>query len=72
MAGFLLGKLLMSNTEPQPKKYRVLKAYQCPRTKVWKQVKETVELLPSEATFLLNSGKLEPVKNTRKEVKHAE
>lgn len=40
-------------------KYKVLQPYQCPNRKCWHQPKETVELLPCEAYFLLLSGKVE-------------
>jgi hypothetical protein len=40
-------------------KHRVLKAYQCPNTKKWHAIDAEVELLPSEAQFLILSGHLD-------------
>ncbi|RBO82639.1 hypothetical protein [Marinomonas aquiplantarum] len=39
-------------------KYQVKAPYQCPNTKHWHQVGDRVELLPSEADFLMLSGKI--------------
>lgn len=38
--------------------YTVLSPYQCPNHKHWHQKGATVELLPSEAEFLILSGKV--------------
>jgi len=39
-------------------KYAVVSPYQCPNHKHWHQKGETVELLASEAEFLILSGKI--------------
>ncbi|WP_394179614.1 hypothetical protein [Marinomonas posidonica] len=38
--------------------YQVKAPYRCPNTQHWHQVGDSVELLPSEADFLMLSGKI--------------
>lgn len=45
------------NVNPR-KQYTVLKPYQCANTRHWLQKNDSVELLPCEAEFLKNNGKI--------------
>ena len=47
--------------------YNVLSPYQCPNHKHWHSKGETVDLFPSEAEFLILSGKVALATNTAKQ-----
>lgn len=47
-------------------KYTVISPYQCPNQKHWYPINTTVDLLPSEAEFLILSGKVALATTTAK------
>jgi len=59
----------MSSKKPPNSRqtYNVLSPYQCPNHKHWHEKGGTVDLLPSEAEFLILSNKVALATNTAKQ-----
>jgi hypothetical protein len=58
---------MATQKKPLRQTYEVTEPYQCPNTKCWHEKGATVDLLPSEAEFLILGGKVKlPAKKTTK------